>query len=195
MAISVDPAAWIFAAVLLLTLPLNWLLAAFFAAAFHELCHILAIRLLGGRIWGLRVRTGGAVIETEPLDFGRELVCALAGPCGSLLLLLCCRWIPRVALCALVQGLFNLLPVYPLDGGRALQCGAGMLLPEKLAGPVCRWIERLVLLGILAMVLWGTFAFRLGILPLLGILMLVIQKNTLQTGATRGTIVLPYVKR
>ena len=108
--VRVDVSACLMGAFLLLTLPLNWLLSALAAAAFHELCHGAAILLLGGRIWGVRIGAGGAVMETEPLSSGKELVCALAGPAGSLLMVLMLRVFPRVAVCALVQAAFNLLP-------------------------------------------------------------------------------------
>ncbi len=78
--VRVDVSACLMGAFLLLTLPLNWLLSALAAAAFHELCHGEAILLLGGRIWGVRIGVGGAVMETEPLSSDKELVCALAGP-------------------------------------------------------------------------------------------------------------------
>ena len=128
--VRVDVSACLMGAFLLLTLPLNWLLSALAAAAFHELCHGAAILLLGGRIWGVRIGAGGAVMETEPLSSGKELVCALAGPAGSLLLVLTFRIFPRVAVCALVQGAFNLLPVFPLDGGRALRCALARFCPK-----------------------------------------------------------------
>ncbi len=129
--VRVDVSACLMGAFLLLTLPLNWLLSALAAAAFHELCHGAAILLLGGRIWGVRIGAGGAVMETEPLSSGKELVCALAGPAGSLLLVLMFRVFPRVAVCALVQGAFNLLPVFPTGrrAGAALRSGA--VLPQN----------------------------------------------------------------
>ena len=46
--VRVDVSACLMGAFLLLTLPLNWLLSALAAAAFHELCHGAAILLLGG---------------------------------------------------------------------------------------------------------------------------------------------------
>ena len=38
--VRVDVSACLMGAFLLLTLPLNWLLSALAAAAFHELCHL-----------------------------------------------------------------------------------------------------------------------------------------------------------
>ena len=164
---TVDFPACFLGALLLLTLPLNWLLAAVIAAGFHELCHVLAIRLLGGEIRDFQVGMGGAVIETVPLSGKRELICALAGPMGSLLLFSLCRWIPRIALCALVQALFNLMPVYPLDGGRVLHCGAGLVLPEKKAAKLCKCVEVTSVGGIALFSVIATFLLHLGILPVL----------------------------
>lgn len=148
--LRVEASAFFLAAVLILVLPVNWLFAAFFAAAFHELCHMLAIRAMGGRVFSLRIGTGGAVMETESLGRGRELVCALAGPAGSLLLLLGCHVFPRVAICAFVQAVFNLLPIFPLDGGRAVRC----CLKES-------WADRLEI-GVICGILAGSFLLKLG---------------------------------
>ena len=118
-------------AVLLLTLPLTWLLSAMLAALFHELCHLLALALMGIPVHGIGIGSRGSRIHTPPLDPKRELVCAAAGPLGSLFLLLFLRQIPRIAICAAFQGLYNLLPLYPLDGGRILRSGRELLSQEK----------------------------------------------------------------
>ncbi|MBQ8768996.1 MAG: M50 family metallopeptidase [Oscillospiraceae bacterium] len=107
---------------MILILPLRWILAAVIAAAFHEVCHALAVYFCGGKVRRLSVGNRGAVMHADELPAVKALICILAGPAGSLLLLLLVRWIPRIALCALLQGFYNLLPIYPLDGGRAVRC-------------------------------------------------------------------------
>lgn len=120
--IRIDGWTYLLLALWLLTLPLNWLLAAAVAAAWHEISHALALLACGGRVICLEVTGGGARMLTSPLGRWKTFLCALAGPVGSGLLLLFAPWIPRVSLCALGQGAFNLLPIYPLDGGRAMEC-------------------------------------------------------------------------
>ena len=107
-------------ALLLLCLPLRWIAACAVAAAVHEMGHASAVYLLGGSIRSVRIGMAGAVIQSNCLTYGREILCSLAGPLFSLL---CCLWIrvfPWFALCGLIQGAYNLLPLYPLDGGRTL---------------------------------------------------------------------------
>ena len=107
---------------MILLLPLRWIICAFLAAAFHEYCHLLAVKLCGGRVEALSVGNRGAVLYADDMPVQKALICTLAGPMGSLFLVLFIRWIPRIALCALVQGIYNLIPIYPLDGGRAIRC-------------------------------------------------------------------------
>ena len=118
---GIEPRAYILLALLLLVLPIRWLVAAVLAAAFHEGCHMAAVYLLGGRCEGIRLSAWGARMEASLSGFRRELLAVLAGPAGSLLLLSLYRVLPRVAVCAAVQGFYNLLPIEPLDGGRALR--------------------------------------------------------------------------
>lgn len=170
--LSLEAGAYFLLAFMALLLPLRWILAALMAGAFHELCHVLAIRLCGGRILGMRIGVGGAVIEMEPMDGFRELVCALAGPLGGLTLMLFARWLPYTAICAGLQSVFNLLPIYPLDGGRALQCGAFLLLPPKTAQRFLTIVRTGCLCGLLIMGIYGAFVLRLGPLPILIVLLL-----------------------
>lgn len=112
---------WLLLALLLMTLPLTWVMAAMLAAAFHELCHLVMLRCWRVPVYGIHIRAGGAGIDTGPLAHREELLCALAGPMGSFLLLLLLHIAPRTAVCGLMQGLYNLIPVGDLDGGRALR--------------------------------------------------------------------------
>ena len=107
---------------MLLLLPLKWCLAMAAASAIHELFHILFVRLFGYRINNIHIRFGGAVIETDIPDRRKELLCILAGPAGSLILVLFYRYVPEITVCALVQSAYNLLPFPNLDGGRAMGC-------------------------------------------------------------------------
>lgn len=180
----------VYLALALLVLPLRWVAAVVLAAAVHEGCHYLAVLLCGGRVDEIKIRSGGAVMLARELTPGKELLCVLAGPAGGLMLLLLARWLPRTALCAGMQSVFNLLPVYPLDGGRALRCGAMLWLPERTARRLCGVVERCCLTGIVILGLYGTLILRLGLLPLILAVILLwrAKKNTLQTGASFATI-------
>lgn len=134
----IETSACLLWAFMVLVLPLRWLFSAAMAVLVHELCHWLALKALRVEILGVVVRGGGIQMETEPMTSGKELICALAGPAGGLVLLLFIRWIPRIAVIALVQSAFNLLPMYPLDGGRALRCISQMLFRQKTADRICR---------------------------------------------------------
>lgn len=115
---------------------------AVLACALHEGGHWLAIRAVGGEVAGLRLGVAGAAMELgRPLSYGREALCALAGPWVSLVLAWLGSLWPGGALFAginLVLAAFNLLPVSGLDGGRALHCAlcalAGPEAAERTAG-------------------------------------------------------------
>lgn len=113
--------AYIMMGLWLLLVPVRWILGAALAAAVHELGHMAAIWASGGRVWAVEIGALGARIETEPMEPKTELCCALAGPAAGTLVCLFWRWAPEAAVMALVQTVYNLLPVYPMDGGRALR--------------------------------------------------------------------------
>lgn len=161
------PSFYLLLATMLLVLPFSWLIAAVIAGAYHEMCHILAIRLCSGSIHRLDISQDKARLTVSPLSPLQELICALSGPFGGLLLLLLSCWIPRIAICAATQSLYNLLPIYPLDGGRALRCGLSILAPEKIAEKICKCTEAVCLTGLILISLYGAIRLKLGFYALI----------------------------
>lgn len=163
--ICIEPGAYLFLALLLLTIPLNWLLAAVLAGVLHELAHIMMILLFGGKIHAMEIGIAGARLDSALDSVWKSFFSILAGPVCSLLLFFTYRIFLRLALCALIQGIWNLLPVYPLDGGRMLGILLDVCFP-RCARNIQMGIEILFLLGLitLSLLLWW---FRdVGILPL-----------------------------
>ena len=171
----------ILAAMMMLLLPLKWLIAAVFAAGFHELCHWGMICLCKGRVTNFDIGTKGAVMQVDGLAVQEELLCALAGPVGGLCLLLFAKWIPRTAFCALVQSIYNLLPLFPLDGGRALKCMLELFLSEDAAEKICNAVAVCVKVFISVISLCFSFVLRAGILPLIMAAMLCLRTNYRKT--------------
>lgn len=162
-------------ALMLLVLPLRWIVAAVAAAGFHELCHICAIYLCGGKIGKFRLYGSGAKLALPEMSRGREALCALAGPIGGLSLLLFSRWMPRLAICALLQSLYNLLPIYPLDGGRTLQCLLSMVLSPPKSARACQIVSSVIRSLVCVAGLYGCFWLKLGPFPLVLAVLLLIR--------------------
>ena len=181
-----DKGIFILVAFVLLTLPLNWFLGWTMAVLIHEGCHLAMIRILQGKILGIRIGLWGMEIEMVPMPPQKELLCALAGPAGSLLLLCFLRVFPAMAVCAGAQALFNLLPIYPLDGGRVLRC----ILSRKFSEGE-RMAFRIEMAAI-CLVVAVFFLLRMYLLAVILGGMLIMKKISLQTRATRGTIVLHH---
>ena len=119
--VVIDGGFWPVLGLMVLLFPVRFLAGVLLAAFIHELGHILAVKLSGGRVLAIRLRSCGARIEASPLPPGRAALCALAGPAAGALTIFAYKTFPELALAGLVQTVFNLLPVYPLDGGRALR--------------------------------------------------------------------------
>lgn len=140
------------------------------ACAAHELGHIFVIRLLGGRIKGIRLTSIGAeLILARPLSYWQEGLSALAGPGTNLLLALTfCRIRSGLTFAGLNLALaaFNLLPVGRLDGGRALHCTLALLAGPGPADQAGRWLDVLctaaaLAAGLFLAVFWGNFSLLL----------------------------------
>lgn len=152
-------------ALLCLVVPLDWVLSGIIAACVHEVCHILGVLLCKGKIVSVRIDSRGAVLDGVAMEPWQELMCILAGPAGSLMLLVLWEFWPKIALCGAVQGAFNLLPVYPLDGGRALLCMAELLFLPETAARICTAVRHMLLFVLFFLGLVGIFVYDLGIFP------------------------------
>ena len=187
--LEIRPVAFLVPAFLLLVLPWQWVVAAAVAAGVHELSHLLALKLTGGYVEKIIVGGSGAVIQATPMEAFRECICALAGPLGSVALLLLYRQFPRTALCALVHGMYNLMPIFPMDGGRILRSILSLIMAPDKAQTAERWICRvaavLVLGGFfLAAMRYGPAVLFLGI----WVILRNIRKNSLPIGEFGDTM-------
>ena len=135
----------------------NLLLIAFFSSALHELGHLLAIYLLGGRVAKLRLTCMGAEIvlsARRQLAHWKHCIIALAGPGTNLALIL--LLLPNAGHgrgylfigVNFVLCVFNLLPISQLDGGRVLWYFLSIFLPEDTAGQIVGIVSLLFSLGL-----------------------------------------------
>lgn len=84
----------------------------------HELGHILALTITGGKIGSIRFTCMGAEILARQIGSTRKLLCSLSGPAAGLALsMVFMTAFPELAIISLCLSVFNLLPLYPLDGG------------------------------------------------------------------------------
>ena len=169
--ICVRPGFWLAASLAVLVLPLPWITALVISSAVHECSHLAALRLSGVSVYAMDLGPGGAVLETGEMTPFQGMVSAMAGPLGPVLLVSLVRWMPRTALCALIQGIYHLLPVRPLDGGRTLEC---LIDYHGWDRRICTAVEWMVLsvlaylgislalmdMGILPVILCGAVVFR-----------------------------------
>lgn len=164
-AIIISPAFYVLLAVYFVLLPLRWVFAWLVASAVHELCHYAALRFCKVDVLSLRIDISGAKIQTETMQPINEAITAVAGPLGGGLLLLLSQYFPRVAICAFVQTVFNLLPIYPWDGGRVCRFLIGVFLTDSTASKICKWLEWTILCLLLLCACVLSYNIHLGIFP------------------------------
>ena len=128
------------------------------ACVLHELGHVAAATVMGGRVEALSLTVVGAELRIDyraPLTYLQDSLVALAGPATNLL------WgaaalalhLELAAMLTLAIGAFNLLPISPLDGGRVVH---GLLANRLDPG----WADRVmtVMSGCLVGILVGVGA-------------------------------------
>ena len=163
--VCVSQGVLLYGTILLLIIPVRLLLAATISIIVHELFHLFALRILGIPVFGISFNICGAKIQTQEMLPKQELVCALAGPIGGLVLMLLYRYCPVISFCALVQTCYNLLPIYPTDGGRVLRCALKLLA----IGDAHRWILGVEWITIILVVLGCVYVmivYPIGIAPI-----------------------------
>lgn len=120
-------------------------------------------------------------MHTGPMRYWEESVCAISGPLGSLLILLFARQLPLVAVCVVIQSLYNLLPIYPLDGGRALKCLLLGWLNDPLGVRVYQVIEIITLIVLYVVSFLATFILNLGYIPVAAVGIFAIKSKSVKT--------------
>lgn len=163
--IKMDYFACIFSIILIFTIPVKWILAAAFAAIVHEFGHAVAIYLTAGNVLTLRIRATGIIMEVTPMSWDKEVICGLAGPLASLLLVLLRRWIPCVSICGLIQGTYNLFPIYPLDGGRVFRALVCRRSGEIMTKCVDMWLFYISIFLLICSSIFVSVKYRLGLTP------------------------------
>lgn len=164
--IKIETGAFFTIACVVFILPLWFLVSMLLAGMVHEVFHYIALKLSDVTVYQIRIGSLGASMDTEDMTPIKELICAMAGPLGSLMLVLLFRWIPGIAFCGLIQGCFNMLPIYPMDGGRIVKSLLDMLKIQHIER-ILLVIEITVGAVIFGLGIWGTFVIKMGLGPLI----------------------------
>ncbi len=177
--IQISPIFCIYLCIVLLLFPIKRVISWIIAAAFHELCHAIVIKSCGLQIDRVQLHIGGATIHTQISSSKKELICAIAGPIGSALLLLFIRVWPELSFCGLVQCVFNLLPIYPLDGGRALRCLVELIVGKQQLDIVMLWVDRITLSIISILSVYVSLQYEIGLLPIIVTTTLILKRRNI----------------
>lgn len=151
--IKITCGALITASVILLLFDNLSLMAALFAVTFHELGHILALRVMSIPIKGAEVSSFGLNItyDGKYVPYIKDIIAAAAGPAFNFAAVFITAIANKssdsdissviiafnAALC-----MFNLLPISILDGGKILYCAAAVLFGPTAAEFAAAFADR-----------------------------------------------------
>lgn len=152
--LSIKPGFCIALCVAILVVPVQWLISWVCAAMIHELGHYLMLKILKIQICSISIGLSGAVIRTGQMTLKQELLSALAGPLLGFCSMGLARWLPYIAICALIQNVYNILPLPGHDGSRVLKCFLGLLLTESVAEAVLVAVRVFVLILLVGICLY-----------------------------------------
>lgn len=170
----VSPALCIVVVISLFTIPIKWIAAWIFAVILHEGAHYFTLRFTGYSVLNIVLGVGGAKMTTMPIEGWRETLCAASGPLVSLSLGFLAAIFPRLALCGVAHGLFNLLPLYPMDGGRILN---GIIGRFRFGRPIMFATEWITIIGCSIAALYACFKLVFGPIPLILFTVVLLQRR------------------
>jgi len=105
------------------------------------------------------------------------LFCQLAGPLCGLLLVFLGRWVPRVAVCAFMQSMYNLLPLTPLDGGKIMQILFRQLISKDHEDRIIMVVEKIFLTAMGILCIWLSVFRKMGVLPIIVFFILLLKNR------------------
>ena len=161
----------------ILIFPIHWILGWILACLIHEVGHFLALELLGEKALSFRFKSWGMEMICPPLPALRQIFCSLAGPVFSIALISVSRFYPALAVCGVLQGCFNLLPISPLDGSVILRSLCRLIFSPILAERIfliCQCVISMVLIILLA-------AYNGSTITLIFVICIILKKYSLQT--------------
>ena len=183
---QIAPGFFLFGAICLFILPVQWFFGFLIASFAHEICHYICLKLLGIPVYSVTIGMSGAKIYTGAMQPFQELLSALSGPLGVLPLILLIHQFPYVALCAIFQTLFNLLPILPLDGGRAMLCLSVMLFGWVRGAHLVQILQYIFGILLVAGLMWIVLYLKLGLFHVLTVVFLGFRLSTVKFPCKAG---------
>jgi len=174
---NIHPSVYLCLAIAVLLLPVQWVTAWVIASIVHEMGHYYALRLCGCNIQHIQLDINSAKIQAGQMDWTRQLFCQLAGPLCGLLLVFLGRWVPRVAVCAFMQSMYNLLPLTPLDGGKIMQILFRQLISKDHEDRIIMVVEKIFLTAMGILCIWLSVFRKMGVLPIIVFFILLLKNR------------------